>query len=146
MGSEIIKRGYSTTHYGRRRYLTYPKSPVGIFPWLYNKKISKAKRQGINQIIQGDAAEILKLAMLDMFHDNPFGWEKFRMLLQVHDELVLEVHDSLVETYYEDGEEKFRLNADAKTFVDKCMLKPANYFLNRVPIEYNSKVDKVWIK
>lgn len=44
--------------------------------------------------IQGTAADVIKLAMIEMDHFLKKGSYKSRMLLQVHDELVFEVHES----------------------------------------------------
>ena len=44
--------------------------------------------------IQGTAADIIKLAMIEMSDFLETGSYKSRMLLQVHDELVFEVHES----------------------------------------------------
>lgn len=53
-----------------------------------------AEREAINMPIQGTAADIIKLAMIEMFDFLKNGSYKSRMLLQVHDELVFEVHES----------------------------------------------------
>ncbi|AGW12578.1 DNA polymerase I [Megalodesulfovibrio gigas] len=52
---------------------------------------SQARRQAVNTRIQGSAADIIKLAMLAVFHDEELRRLGAAMLLQVHDELVLEV-------------------------------------------------------
>ncbi|MFD2728506.1 DNA polymerase I [Enterococcus camelliae] len=78
------KDGYVETLYHRRRYL----------PDLYAKNFnirSFAERTAINSPIQGSAADILKIAMIEMdkqLKENHFA---ATMLLQVHDELVFEV-------------------------------------------------------
>ncbi len=83
---EIVKeageKGYVTTLFNRRRYIPDIKSSN------YHRR-SFAERTAINTPIQGSAADIMKLAMLDVYKKlkNCAG----RMLLQVHDELVLEV-------------------------------------------------------
>jgi DNA polymerase-1 len=56
-----------------------------------------AERNAINMPIQGTAADMIKLAMIDIhkaFKQHRF---KSRMLLQVHDELVFDAHRSEVE-------------------------------------------------
>jgi len=78
------KDGYVETLYHRRRYL----------PDLYAKNYnirSFAERTAINSPIQGSAADILKIAMIEM--NKRLKEEKLAatMLLQVHDELVFEV-------------------------------------------------------
>ena len=53
-----------------------------------------AEREAINMPIQGTAADIIKLAMIEMSQFLKTHSYKSRMLLQVHDELVFEVHES----------------------------------------------------
>jgi DNA polymerase-1 len=44
--------------------------------------------------IQGTAADIIKLAMIEIHHWLIENTKKSRMLLQVHDELIFEIHES----------------------------------------------------
>lgn len=87
---EARARGYVTTLLGRRRYV----------PDLHSKNpqmASAAERAAINTPIQGTAADLIKMAMVEI--DRRFTQEKLRarMLLQVHDELLFEVPDQEVE-------------------------------------------------
>ena len=78
--------GYVETLMGRKRFfpeLANPKLPM-------NQRLA-LERQSINAPIQGGAADIMKLAMVDMQRALAEKGMKTRMLLQVHDELVLEV-------------------------------------------------------
>ena len=50
-----------------------------------------AERQALNAPIQGSAADIMKIAMVDVAADMARDALRSRMLLQVHDELVFEV-------------------------------------------------------
>ena len=50
-----------------------------------------AERQAVNTLIQGSAADIIKLAMLAVARDERLRELDARLLLQVHDELLLEV-------------------------------------------------------
>lgn len=83
-------KGYVETLYHRRRYLP------DINARNYNLR-SFAERTAINTPIQGSAADILKIAMIDLA--NRMKEEKMEavMLLQVHDELVFEVPESELE-------------------------------------------------
>ncbi|MGG1312075.1 DNA polymerase I [Cohnella laeviribosi] len=82
---EQAKRdGYVTTLLERRRYLPDIRSSN------YNLR-SFAERTAMNTPIQGTAADIIKLAMLNMDKELRERGLRSRMLLQVHDELVFEV-------------------------------------------------------
>jgi DNA polymerase-1 len=75
--------GYVTTMFNRRRYIPDIKSK--------NRNVRQfAERTAINTPIQGTAADIIKLAMIDI--DHRLQAKRSRMVLQVHDELVFDVH------------------------------------------------------
>ncbi|MTI96220.1 MAG: DNA polymerase I [Firmicutes bacterium] len=80
------KQGYVTTLWNRRRYLPEINSRN------YQRR-SFAERTAINTPIQGSAADIIKLAMVEVERRLDSEGIVTRMLLQVHDELVLEVPD-----------------------------------------------------
>jgi DNA polymerase-1 len=81
---QVVKQEYVETLLGRRRY----------FPGLstQNNQLIKNRqlREAINSPIQGTAADIMKLAMLDLSSALKASGLKGQMLLQVHDEVVLE--------------------------------------------------------
>lgn len=132
LGNRVLKNGYSTTLYGRRRYFTIPKKIMR----KHIRKINKIKRQGVNHVIQGTSADMLKLAMCDMFYQNPFDFDyrdpnNFRELLTVHDEVVIEYREELeheVEEY----------------IIDK-MLNAASVFVD-LPVDCGIKFDYCWRK
>lgn len=76
-------QGYVTTMAGRRRLLPDIESKN---PQLQ----SQARRQAINTVVQGSAADIIKMAMLAADADKELAGLGGRLILQVHDELVLE--------------------------------------------------------
>ena len=79
------KDGFVTTLKGRRRYLRDINSRNGIIR-------SAAERNAVNTPIQGTAADLIKLAMVNIhkiFTERQF---KSKMILQVHDELVFDAH------------------------------------------------------
>ena len=83
---EAKSRGYTTTIFGRRRQLPELASD--------NFRIRQmGERMAQNAPVQGSAADIFKLAMIDL--DRALAADGFesRMILTVHDELVLEVPD-----------------------------------------------------
>ncbi|MFD0586441.1 DNA polymerase I [Paenibacillus sp. GCM10027627] len=82
--AQAKRDGYVTTLQDRRRYLPEIKSSN------FNLR-SFAERTAMNTPIQGTAADIIKLAMVQMDEALRERGLKSRMLLQVHDELVFEV-------------------------------------------------------
>ena len=85
--SDVVTRarndGYTTTLFGRRRYLPELKSD--------NFRVRQmGERMALNAPVQGTAADIIKAAMIEL--DRRLRVEKVRseMLLQIHDELILE--------------------------------------------------------
>ncbi|MEM7277140.1 MAG: DNA polymerase I [Pseudomonadota bacterium] len=89
--TEAAAAGYVETVYGRRLYLPEinAKNP---------QRRQYAERTAINAPMQGTAADIIKLAMIDVS-----GWLEesqidARLIMQVHDELVLEVNEKELES------------------------------------------------
>ncbi|MGY5882116.1 DNA polymerase I [Modestobacter lacusdianchii] len=84
--------GYTETTLGRRRYLPDLTSDN-------RQRREMAERMALNAPIQGSAADVIKVAMLNVERAIEAEGLRSRMLLQVHDELVLEVaageHDAL---------------------------------------------------
>jgi DNA polymerase-1 len=78
------KDGYTQTILGRRRYLPDLTSDN-------RQRREMAERMALNAPIQGSAADIIKVAMLDVDRALRDEGLRSRMLLQVHDELVFEV-------------------------------------------------------
>lgn len=76
--------GYTQTTMGRRRYLPDLTSDN-------KQRRDMAERMALNAPIQGSAADVIKVAMLDVERAIAERGLASRMLLQVHDELVLEV-------------------------------------------------------
>jgi DNA polymerase-1 len=77
-------KGYSETILGRRRYLENINSS-------YAREKAFAERIAINMPIQGTAAEIIKVAMIDLGKEIRKNDMKSKILIQVHDELIFEV-------------------------------------------------------
>lgn len=81
--SEARRLGYTSTLFGRRRYLPELKSD--------NFRIRQmGERMALNAPIQGTAADIIKMAMIDLDAALAAAELETTMLLQIHDELVLE--------------------------------------------------------
>ncbi len=89
--NETRKNGYTTTYFGRRRYLPDIKSPL---PYVR----STAERMALNAPLQGTAtADIIKMAMKkvdDAIAKTKSGQDgEVHLLMQVHDELLYEIKD-----------------------------------------------------
>jgi DNA polymerase-1 len=77
--------GYVETVMGRRRYLNAINGSNAIVR-------GAAERNAVNAPIQGSAADIIKIAMINIHKKLEEGKYKTKMLLQVHDELVFDVY------------------------------------------------------
>jgi DNA polymerase-1 len=91
---EVVKKaredGYVTTLMGRRRYLRDIDSRSSLAR-------SNAERIAVNTPVQGSAADLIKIAMVNLhkvFKERQF---KSRLILQVHDELVFDAHKDELE-------------------------------------------------
>ncbi len=85
------ENGYVTTLLNRRRYLPDIHSD--------NRRVREfAERNAINTPIQGTAADLIKVAMINIFHRLKEQKLKTKMIMQVHDELVFEVPEKEVDT------------------------------------------------
>ncbi len=84
---EVEERGYAETILGRKRWI---RAPGG-------KLVGAARRNAINAPVQGSAADIMKLAMLECHRLWKAGKLPAEMILQVHDELIFEVEEEAAE-------------------------------------------------
>jgi DNA polymerase-1 len=82
--------GYVETLLGRRRYIPDINSA--------NRQVREAaERMAINMPVQGTSADIIKVAMINLYREMKKRRLESKMLLQVHDELVFEVPDGELE-------------------------------------------------
>jgi len=82
--------GYVETLLGRRRYIPDINSA--------NRQVREAaERMAINMPVQGTSADIIKVAMINLYHEMEKRHLESKMLLQVHDELVFEVPDGEID-------------------------------------------------
>ena len=79
------EHGYVQTVLGRRRYLNGINGSNAVVR-------GAAERNAVNAPIQGSAADIIKIAMINIYKKLSEGNFQSKMLLQVHDELVFDVH------------------------------------------------------
>lgn len=84
------ENGFVETISGRRRYLKDINSANAVVR-------GAAERNAVNAPIQGSAADIIKIAMINIHRKLVSEQWKSKMLLQVHDELVFDVHNSELE-------------------------------------------------
>ncbi|MFH6987014.1 DNA polymerase I [Flavobacterium collinsii] len=84
------EKGYVQTILGRRRYLKDINSANAVVR-------SAAERNAVNAPIQGSAADVIKIAMINIHKKLKEENWKSKMLLQVHDELVFDVHNDELE-------------------------------------------------
>lgn len=82
---EAREKGFVTTLFNRRRYIPEIKSNN------FNIR-SFGERVALNTPIQGSAADIIKIAMVNVYKELSKRNLKSKLILQVHDELILEVH------------------------------------------------------
>ncbi len=116
----VKNAGYSETILKRRRYI----KEINSNNYLER---SAAERIAINSIIQGSAADIMKIAMVKVFNEFKSKKMESKILLQVHDEMLIE---SPIE---EENEVKKIL---------KIMMETA-YILN-LPLRANIETGKSW--
>lgn len=87
------KNGYTETLFGRRRYFEGINSKLPFIKAM-------AERMAINAPIQGTAADVLKLAMVEiddyLKREEKSEKREVKLLMQVHDELVYECDENLV--------------------------------------------------
>ncbi|MBZ4684004.1 MAG: polymerase [Fusobacteriales bacterium] len=83
------ENGYVKTLFDRKRKI------IGIDNKNKNIK-NQAERMAVNTVIQGSAADILKIVMIELFNKIVDNNDVY-MLLQVHDELIFEIRDEKIE-------------------------------------------------
>ncbi len=126
---KIIDLRYSVTSLGRKRY--WKPEPDFSTPKEIVKYRNRIKREGFNHIIQGGGADITKLAIVELRKRNPFG-DKFKMVLQVHDEILAEITEDIRE--------------GATHFMESIMREVEQPFLGDIPAACESHCAKEWSK
>jgi DNA polymerase-1 len=120
--SSAKENGYSVTMYNRRR-------PIPELSSSNFMQRSFGERIAMNAPIQGTAADIIKLAMINVYNALKDGGYKSKLILQVHDEL-------LVETYIDEIE-------DVKKIISDGMKNAASL---RVPLEIDLQQGNNWFE
>lgn len=120
---EAHRKGYVVTKFGRKRFFANELSSS-------NRMIREfAERAAINSPLQGSAADLIKIAMINLDKKLKELKLKSRMLLQVHDELVLEVPKEELE--------------EVKQLVKDCMEKACEL---SVPLVVDTCVGDNWME
>jgi DNA polymerase I len=127
--NNIIKTGYSTTLYGRRRYFKAPTFFIDSKEAYKFEALSK--RQGFNHLIQGTGADVNKIALCNIFYTNRFG-SMLQIIMTIHDEIVCLVHNSVLE--------------EAAKFVEKCMQSAESQFIGEIPALVSVTTGEFWAK
>lgn len=116
--------GYASTAMGRRRYLPEINSRNGSLR-------NFAERNAVNMPVQGTSADMIKLAMVQIYQELKQRNLRSKMILQVHDELVFDVYKPEM--------------AEVRQIVEKGMLDAAHQ-LCQVPIEVGIDVGDNWLQ
>ena len=101
---EVQKKGYVETIFGRKRYLETELSSSNAMIREF------AKRAAINQPMQGTAADLMKIAMIEFSKKLKENNLKSKMIIQVHDEIVVEVFKPELEQVKELVKQSMELN------------------------------------
>ena len=128
-GEIIWERKYSVTPYGRKRF--FDNKYLFDTSWEAKKYKASVIRKGVNHIIQGGSADILKLSFIDIYYDNPFE-DGLRILMSVHDEGVYEVREDIVN--------------DVIPFVMGIMESTEQKFLGEIPAKADYTIGDYWSK
>jgi DNA polymerase-1 len=88
---QAVTNGYVETILGRRRLIPQVTAQ-------HPQQRALGERMAINTVVQGSAADLIKLAMIDLYRRLPLRCPNVRMLLQIHDELVFEVPEAEAES------------------------------------------------
>ena len=116
------EKGFVQTVMGRRRYLKDINSANQVVR-------GAAERNAVNAPIQGSAADIIKIAMINIHKKLVSENWKSKMLLQVHDELVFDVH-----------------NSELEKIQPMIRYEMENAFKMDVPLEVEIGVGKDWLE
>ena len=87
---DVQDNGFVKTMFGRKRYIRE------IFDSNYSVR-EFAKRAAMNAPIQGTAADLIKIAMIDVAKEIKNNNLKSKLVLQIHDELIFKVYDDEVD-------------------------------------------------
>jgi DNA polymerase-1 len=87
---QALNHGYVETILKRRRKIPQIES-------RQPQTRSLGERMAINTVVQGSAADLIKLAMIDLYRRLPDAFPDVKMCLQIHDELVFEMPEGAID-------------------------------------------------
>ena len=116
------KNGYVQTLFGRKRHLRNINSRNSFIR-------SHDERNAVNMPIQGSAADLIKLSMINIYREFQAKSIKSKMILQVHDELVFDV-----------------LNSERKIVEQIVRDKMENVYDSRVPLKVDIGFGEDWLE
>ena len=125
-GDLTISNRYSQTIFGRRRQFLLPSYNDPKF----RNKVFAIRREGVNHIIQGSSADMLKMAMIYL-HKN-LGQVGGRILMTIHDEIVMECPKENA--------------AEAKDLIKLSMIKAGEEMITEIPVLVDVNVGDAWEK
>jgi len=125
-GKDAVRKGYSITLLGRKRYY----APIDQDDAEYSKKRASIERQGKNSPIQGANADMTKLALIAL-HEALRDYDA-RVVNTVHDEIVVEARADQAEVVCK--------------IVEREMVKAGEGMIKLVPIVADAKIADHWSK
>jgi DNA polymerase I-like protein with 3'-5' exonuclease and polymerase domains len=124
----VLRMGYSITPLGRKRYFDifkrFDDGSAAV------RHLNTVRREGFNHVIQGGSADIVKIAMANIYYNNPFG-KLLKLIITVHDELEYLAHKSIKD--------------DAVEFIKKHMEDAEQQFLGEIPAKVEIRVGDCWL-
>jgi len=127
---EYMERSIATAR--RQRYVTTVKGRKRMLPDIESRSAvirGYAERNAINAPLQGSAADIIKIAMVNIYDEMERRGLKSRMIMQVHDELIFNVIPTELDTM--------------KELVKRNM---EGAYTSRVPLEVSMGTGKNWLE
>jgi len=126
VAKEAVKKGWSTTPAGRKRWYVNPDRTDPE----YTRKIGHIERQAKNHPIQGTNADAVKYALVFLTEKKKEGNFDASLILTVHDEIVSEVREDQAEEWAKIQSEEMR--------------RAGALFIKKVPIESKPFIADVW--
>lgn len=124
-----LKRLYRVKPWERRKVFEQANKQDGVWIIDNTKKIGDATRQCVNSRIQGSAADLTKLAMIDLCNNKRLRELGFKLLLQVHDEVIAECPKESMK--------------ECSELMAKLMSQAAEKILE-MPIKCDAEITRIW--